>query len=109
MGAYKVAGLIANVLAQDPRHWGWKKTDHIFLPEWQDSIDIEVDINIITSTCTTCTTALCRNCKFAKKYIPCLPFCSCRRNVLDQKINCEEMLLMETQMLFNPVMTKNVN
>ena len=29
-----------NVLAQDPRHWGWKKTNHVFLPEWQDSIDI---------------------------------------------------------------------
>ena len=45
------------VLTQDPRHWGWKKTDHVFLPEWQDSIDIEVDINILTSTCT-CTASL---------------------------------------------------
>ena len=73
-----------NVLAQDPRHWGWKKTNHVFLPEWQDSIDIEVDINIITST-STCTTALCRNCKCAKKDISCLPFCSCRRKCARSK------------------------
>ena len=84
---------------QDPRHCGWKKTNHVFVPEWQNLMDIEVDINIITSTCT-CTTVLCRNCKCSKD-IPCLPFVA---SVLDQKINSEEMLLMETQMLFNPVM-----
>ena len=70
---YKRFDIVADRYFQE----SWEKTDHVFLPEWQDSIDIEVDINIITSTCT-CTTSLCRNCKCAKKDIPCLPFCSCR-------------------------------
>ena len=69
--------------------------------------DFKLMMMMIMMMACTCTTALCRNCKCAKKDIPCRPFCS----VVDQKINNEEMLLMETQMLFNPVicfMIKNV-
>ena len=70
---------IGNVLAQEPEHWGWKRENNTFFPEWQNKDDLDIDINFVTITCT-CTTALCKNCKCAKNEMKCLPFCSCRGN-----------------------------
>ena len=51
-----------NVLVQDPINWGWKKVNDVFIPNWQNSNDIEIDVTLVTTTCT-CSTALCKKCK----------------------------------------------
>ena len=66
-------------MAQEPEHWGWKRENNTFFPEWQNKDDLDIDINFVTITCT-CTTALCKNCKCGKNEMKCLPFCSCRGN-----------------------------
>ena len=66
-----------NVLVQDPINRGWNKVNDVFIPNWQNSNDIEIDVTLVTTTCT-CRTALCKKCKCVNKKMLCLPFCGCR-------------------------------
>ena len=49
----------------------------MFIPNYQNSNDIEINVTLVTTTCT-CSTALCKKCECANKKMLCLPFCGCR-------------------------------
>ena len=54
--------------------WRWKQSkDKRFTVDWFGAYDVNLNEYIFTCTCK----GLCTRCKYVKKEVSCLPFCSC--------------------------------